>query len=131
MADTEQLERVIGLAWVVALPVTVLWTFWAMHQRAHQRMSLAALLFVALPGALIGLELVVHGGPDGSAGSGVNAYDFVGVPLSFLWLLVGPLYLVFVRLGPVERRAPWSLTVAHAGLWALTTLVALRFAVGV
>ncbi len=60
MADTEQLERVIGLAWVVALPVTVLWTLWAMHRHPSQRKALAGLLLVALPGLLIGVELAVR-----------------------------------------------------------------------
>lgn len=133
MADTEQLGLVIGGAWVVALPVTVLWTLWAMHRRANQRMALAGLLLVALPGVLIVGELAVHVGIWALNGRPVlmTAYEFVGVPLSFLWLVVGPPLLIVVRIDPVETRAPTSLTVAHLVLWALTTLVAMRFAVGV
>lgn len=133
MADTEQLEGAIGLAWIVDLPVTVLWTLWAMHRHAHQRAALAGLLLLALPGVLIGVELAVHVGIWALTGRPVlmTAYDFVGVPLSGLWLVVGLPLLLVVRLDPVETRAPTALTVAHTVLWAVTTLVALRFAVGV
>ncbi|MBP7684319.1 MAG: hypothetical protein KBB95_20590 [Deltaproteobacteria bacterium] len=133
MADTEQLERVIGLAWVVALPVTVLWTLWAMRRQANQRKALAGLLVVALPGVLIGVELAVRLGMLAFRERPlyIGAYGLVGVPLSCLWVLAGPALLTFLSLGPVETRAPRSLVAAHAVLWALTTFVGLRFAMSI
>ena len=133
MADTEQLELAIGLAWVVALPVTVLWTLWAMHRQPNHRKALAALLFVALPGVLMGVDrakrLIVGAQPGRPLLW--NAYESLGVGLSCFWSLVGPLFLIVLRFGPVEMRAPTSLTLAHTVLWALTTLVGLRIAVAV
>lgn len=133
MADTEQLEFVVGLAWVVALPTTVLWTLWAMRRRANQRMALAGLLLVALPGVLIGVELAVRLSMLAFRERPlyIGAYGLVGVPLSCLWVLTGPLLLTFLSLGPVETRAPRSLAAAHSVLWALTTFVGLRFAMSI
>lgn len=133
MADAQQVERVIGLAWVVALPVTLSWTLWAMYRRANQRKALAGLLLVALPGLLIGVELAVRLGILAYLERPLytGAYGLVGVPLSCLWALAGPLLMTFLSLGPVETRAPRSLVAAHAVLWALTTFVGLRFAMSI
>jgi hypothetical protein len=133
MTDPEQLEVVIGLVWVVTLPMTLLWTLWVMYRRANQRRALAGLLLVALPGLLIGVELAVRLGILAFLERPlyISAFGLVGVPLSCLWVLAGPLLLTLLSLGPVETRAPRSLMAAHAVLWALTTFVGLRFAMSI